>query len=95
LSSLPLPRPPGIPDNWIEKPTRTPGGIEYINPNNPNDRVRIMPGDPNNRYPSQRHPYVIDQSGGFRDVDGNLIRGLAPGETREAHIPYERFRFRR
>src|SRR5258707_1158459 len=26
------PRPKGIPDNWVEKPTRTPGGKEYINP---------------------------------------------------------------
>jgi hypothetical protein len=90
-----LPRPEGIPDHWIEKPTETPGGKVYINPDDPNDRVRVMPGNPSSRYPSQQKPYVIDQSGGFRDVDGNLISGPAPGQTPDAHIPYERFRFRR
>ena len=90
-----LPKPAGIPDNWIERPTRTGDGMEYVNPSNPNDRVRVMPGNPNGRYLNQRRPYVIDQSGWFRDVNGNPILGPAPGRTPEAHIPYERFRFRR
>jgi hypothetical protein len=65
-----LPKPQGIPDNWIEKSSDTPGGKEYINPNNPNDRVRVMPGNPSSKYPSQQRPYVIDQNGSFRNVDG-------------------------
>jgi hypothetical protein len=88
-----LPKPAGIPDNWIEKPTRIEGGMEYINPSNPNDRVRVMPGDPNSRNVCQRRPYVIDQNGSYRDVNGNSILGPAPGRTPEAHIPYELFRF--
>ncbi len=73
-----LPKPDGIPDNWIERDTDTHGGREYINPDNPNDRVRVMPGDPHSLYPSQRQPYVIDQHGGYRDVNGNLIPGSGP-----------------
>jgi hypothetical protein len=90
-----LPRPTGIPDDWIEKPTDTSGGTEYINPDNPKDRVRVMPGNPSSQYPSQQKPYVIDQDGSYRDVNGNPIPGSAPSRTAEAHIPYERFKFRR
>jgi hypothetical protein len=90
-----LPKPEGIPDNWIEKPTIAAGGKEYINPDNPNDRVRVMPGNPNSEYPNQRRPYVIDQNGSFRDMDGNPIPGATPGRTPEAHIPFELFEFRR
>jgi hypothetical protein len=90
-----LPKPEGIPDNWIEKPSQKGGGKEYINPENPNDRVRVMPGDPSSPNESQRRPYVTDQNGGFRDVNGNPIPGARPGHTREAHIPYDRFKFRR
>ena len=91
----PLPKPQGIPDNWIERPTRKKGGTTYINPDNRNDLVRVMPGDPNSRYLWQRGPYVIDQNGGYRDVNGNPIGGANPGRTPEAHIPYDHFRFRR
>ena len=90
-----LPKPAGIPDNWIQKPTRVPGGREYINPSNPNDRVRVMPGDPNSPNPQQREPYVVDQNGGFRDVNGALIPGPRPGRAAAAHIPYDLFRFQR
>ncbi|HTT81317.1 MAG TPA: hypothetical protein VMF86_16720 [Stellaceae bacterium] len=90
-----LPKPEGIPDNWIQRPTRTGGGMEYVNPRNPNDRVRVMPGNPNSRYANQRRPYVVDQCGGYRDVNGNPVRGRSPGRAPEAHIPYQSFTFRR
>jgi hypothetical protein len=54
-----------------------------------------MPGDPDSPHPMQRAPYVIDQNGGYRDVNGNLIGGRRPGATAVAHIPYDLFRFRR
>ena len=54
-----------------------------------------MPGDPSSQYQNQQKPYVIDQNGGYRDVNGNPIPGSAPARTLEAHIPYERFKFRR
>lgn len=90
-----LPKPEGIPDNWIEKPTIAPGGTEYINPDNPNDRVRVMPGNPDSAYPNQRRPYVVDQNGSFRDAAGNPVSGPAPGRMPQAHIPFELFKFRR
>ena len=88
-------KPAGIPDNWIEKPSKKGGGTEYVNPDDPNDRVRVMPGDRNSPYPHQREPYVIDQKGGFRDVNGNPIPGPKPRATPEAHIPYKDFQFSR
>ena len=89
------PKPDGIPDDWIEKPTDTPGGTQWVNPDNPNDRVRVMPGNPDSPYPQQQGPYVVDQNGGYRDVNGNPIPGSRPGSTPEAHIPYDDFKFRR
>jgi hypothetical protein len=90
-----LPKPPGIPDNWVIKPARKEGGTIYINPDNSNELVRVMPGDPNSRFPWRCTPYVVDQNGGYRDVNGNPIGGGNPGRTAEAHIPYDDFRFRR
>jgi len=54
-----------------------------------------MPGDPASPFESQRKPYVIDQKGGFRDVDGKPIPGDKPGASPEAHIPYDQFQFQR
>ena len=88
-------RPEGIPDDWIVTPTKGEGGTEYINPQNANDRVRVMPGNPESGLPAQQKPYVKDQNGGFRDVNGGPIRGSNPGDSPEAHIPYNQFKFRR
>ena len=90
-----LPKPAGIPDNWNEQPSEKRGGKVYINPNNPNDRARVMPGAPDSPPPRQQRPYVIDQNGGYRDLNGDLIPGPNPGRKPEAHIPLDVFRFRR
>jgi hypothetical protein len=90
-----LPKPQGIPDDWLIKPSRKGGGTEYINPHNPNDRVRVMPGSPTNLNPNQQRPYVLDQNGGYRDVDGNRVPGPNPRLRPKAHIPYELFKFQR
>ena len=89
------PKPDRVPPDWITKPTKKNDGTEYINPENDNDRIRVMQGNPNSPYPEQQVPYVRDQKGGFRDVNGNPIRGPDPGRTPDAHIPYDQFRFRR
>jgi len=88
-------RPPGIPDNWVTRPTNKNGGMQYINPDNPNDRVRVMPGNPDSPNPWQQNPYVVDQNGSFLDVNGNAIGGTNPGGSQEAHIPYQNYKFRR
>lgn len=88
-------KPEGIPDHWIEVPSRKSGGTIWFNPDNPNQRVRVMPGDPNSPYPHRQYPYVVHQDGSFRDVEGRSISGPKPRETPEAHIPAGDFRFRR
>jgi hypothetical protein len=88
-------KPAGIPNDWVEKPTRKKGGAQWFDPNNSNNVVRSMPADPNSPYSHQQVPYTIDQDGSFRDVDGNVILGSDPGSTPDAHIPTKDFKFKR
>lgn len=84
-------QPTGIPENWQTKPTRTSGGVKYYDPFNPGNSVRIMPGNPNSPYPNSQAPYVRWQVNGQPlDAQGNV---LPSGETPEAHIPLQSFRF--
>ncbi len=70
--------------------------MEYINPENPNDRVRVMPGNPNSPHLSQQQPYVKDQTWGrFVDKEGKPIEGEDPGHSPKAHIPYPDYTHRR
>src|SRR6185437_1219103 len=77
-------KPAGIPDNWIERPSRKLGGKVYINPINRNDCVRVMPANLASRYPTQRQPYVIDQTAdtGTSTAIPSLVRGPATGPRR-------------
>ena len=88
-------RPEWIPENWIAKPSRSGNGIKYLNPDNPNDNIRIMPGNPNSRFPSQRKPYVKRQkNGALVDSNGNRVldtRENPSNESIESHIPYEEY----
>ncbi len=91
----PVLKPAGIPDHWIERPSRKKGGMKWSDPNNGNNAVRSMPGDPDSPFPHQQIPYIKDQNGDFRDVDGNPIGGPDPGKSPEAHIPASSFKFKR
>ena len=85
-----IPKPKGIPDDYVIKPSKKGGGTQYVNPNNPHDRVRAMPGNPKSPNPSQQTPYVKRQvDGKFLDKDGNVV----PGDSPEAHIPFDQFNF--
>ncbi|MEM9686248.1 MAG: RHS repeat-associated core domain-containing protein [Bacteroidota bacterium] len=78
-----------IPAGWKVKKADGNGIIIY-NPKQPRQRVRIMQADPNSPYPTQRVPYVIDQSrtsGQFIDVNRKPVLGLKPNESPDAHIP--------
>jgi RHS repeat-associated protein len=82
----------GIPDNWIAKASKKSGGIRYMNPNNPNDWVRIMPGNPSAPNPVQRVNYVKrSYKGSHIDKFGNK---LPSGKVPEAHIPLSEFKFK-
>lgn len=83
-------RPGGIPPHWKPRPTRKGGGTTYVNPANPHDLVRVMPGNPNSPNPAQRSPYVKRMKDGTAyDVRGRPVDARSP----EAHIPVDDFRF--
>lgn len=90
-------RPEGIPEGWRIRPTDSGGGVQYYNPANPNQNVRVMQGNPNSPYPNSQAPYVRQQNAGgtYLRQDGTpspLPRGgLRDGD---AHIPLDQFIFR-
>lgn len=88
-------KPDGIPDNWVEQPTRDGSGREWINPENSHDRIRSMPGDPASPNPAQRQPYVRDVKDGNKwlDVDGNRIEGQEGRNSPSTHVPTQDYKF--
>jgi len=54
-----------------------------------------MPADPDSPNLHQRVPYIVDQNGGFMDVNGQPIGGADPKLKPEAHIPGSDFIFKR
>jgi hypothetical protein len=82
-------RPDGIPDGWKARPTRSGGGVEYYNPKNPNEHVRVMQGNPNSPYPNSQRPYVRqrDSSGSYLDGNGNRV----PKKSPDGHIPLDQY----
>jgi hypothetical protein len=84
----------GIPKDWRVIMSDKGGGVTYINPNNPNDRIRVMPGNPDGQYPHQRRPYVVGQSwGAYVNRDGRPLGGADPRRHPDAHIPYDAYVF--
>ncbi len=85
-----------IPDDWIpvaSKAMKKEGklqGIEYIHPDDKEIRIRVMPGDPNAKYPNSRNPYVR-QTVNNKDFDrhGNVV----DRQSGESHIPLEEYKF--
>jgi RHS repeat-associated protein len=87
--------PKGIPKGWRIRPTKGKGGVEYYNPRNPNESVRIMQGNPQSEYPSSQRPYARqrDASGTHLRADGS--RSPVPGgKEADAHIPLDKFKVR-
>ena len=85
-----LPKPKGVPDHWTKKTTKKNNGDAYINPKNPHERVRVMPGNPLSSNPFQQNPYVVyQQNGKAFDIYGNLLDTDDPA----VHIPYDDFDF--
>jgi RHS repeat-associated protein len=84
-------RPEGVPDNWTAQPTKKGDGTEYVNPENPHDRVRDMPGNPNSPNPAQQQPYVKWQKNGQPlDKNGAPVDKDDPA----SHIPRKDFKFK-
>ncbi|MCG8449056.1 MAG: hypothetical protein MI725_05690, partial [Pirellulales bacterium] len=87
-------RPEGIPDGWRIRPTKGKGGVEYYNPKNPNESVRVMQGNPNSPYPNSQGPYVRqrDASGTYLRSDGTPST-LPKGGLKDpdAHVPLQNY----
>ena len=81
---------PDIPKNWRIKPTKGQGGTRYVDPSNPGNSVRVMPGNPRSPYANSRRPYVRWQKNGQAlDRNGRPVSK----NSQEAHIPLDEFRF--
>ncbi len=81
-------RPKGIPENFRVQLSDKGGGIRYIDPCNPHNEIRVMPGKPHSPLPYQQKPYVVQKRDGKAlDRYGNLINKNHP----EAHIPVDEF----
>jgi RHS repeat-associated protein len=85
-------RPFGIPEDYIQSPAKKGSGVQYTDPNNNHNYVRVMSGNPNSSNPAQQNPYVKDmRSGRALDSNGNVVHQDSP----EAHIPVNNYRYRR
>jgi hypothetical protein len=84
-------RPKGIPENYLIKISDNGDGMKYINPQNTNEYVRVMPGKPYSPNPMQQKPYINwrGKDGLSKDKFGNKVHN----KSEEAHIPLEEFEF--
>lgn len=81
-------RPKGVPVTWIAQPTRSGGGTRFVDPSNPHNSVRVMPGNPNSPFPNSQRPYVRHiRDGNSLDIEGKVVSKTSP----DAHIPLEEF----
>lgn len=46
------------PKGWITKPSGKGGGVKFVDPKNPHNQIRQMPGNPNSSFPAQQNPYI-------------------------------------
>jgi RHS repeat-associated protein len=81
-------RPKGVPEGWRIRGTKGEGGVRYIDPQNPHNSVRVMPGTPSSPYPNSQNPYVRwHRDGQSLGVNGSPV----PKNSPEAHIPLDEF----
>lgn len=86
-----LPKPKGIPENYLVMISDKGAGMKYVHPQDAGTYVRIMPGKPHSSFPYQQKPYVNQRVHGKSvDKHGNLVLNDAP----DAHIHIEEFIFR-
>ncbi len=65
--------------------------MKYVHPNDEGTYIRIMPGKPHSKNPSQQKPYVNHRINGKSfDKHGNIVAN----RSEEAHIPLEEYIYR-
>ncbi|NGX46044.1 MAG: hypothetical protein K940chlam2_01226 [Chlamydiae bacterium] len=92
-----FPRPKGIPEGWATQISKNGGGMRYqlgaldkVGDMTLKVEVRVMPGNPSAKWPSQRRPYAKHSvDGKYLDKYGNTV----PKEAAEAHIPLDEYNF--
>lgn len=86
-----FPRPKGIPQNWTVKISRNGGGMRYVSSANEQFEVRIMPGNPDAKWPSQKQPYVVHKTDcGWLSKEGIIYQS---NQSPEIHIPLKEYDF--
>ncbi len=87
------PRPAGIPQNCHIQLSERGGGMIYLKKGttlNQYFHVRVMPGNPKAKYPSQRQPYVVQRRA---DKAVGIHRQLVERNSELAHIPIKEYQF--
>ena len=73
MGGVELPRPLGIPDNFLVSISKEGGGLIYSHPTIPQLNIRVMPAKPFSSNLSQQRPYCVIQRGDkFYDKFGNF-----------------------
>ena len=89
--------PEGIPGSWRIRGTQGEGGIQYYNPRNPNENIRIMQGDSASKFQNSQVPYARQQNaaGTYLRQDGTPSPSPRGGRfDPDAHIPLDQFKAR-
>jgi RHS repeat-associated protein len=77
-----------IPSDWTFKPSNRGGGYALSDPNNPNNNIRVMPGNPKSSNPAQQNPYVKYQIDGTNyDQNGRPVAN----DSEASHIPFSAY----
>ena len=83
----------GMPKKWkvkVTKPQKENQGLEFVHPDRPDRRVRIMPGNPDIKYENSQKPYVrVKEKGSYYGKNGEVV----PENSAESHIPLDEFDF--
>lgn len=83
-------RPKNIPKDWVKSSTKK-DGVQYTDPKDPGNYVRIERADPRSSQPGQRYDYVRWQKNGRAlDKNGNAVKA----KSLESHVPIEDFNFK-
>lgn len=78
-----------VPKGWVKQSSKKGGGVEFVDPKNPHNRIRQMPGNPKSPNPAQQKPYIkVMKDGKFYDAKGNPLKS---GDLPDAHIPLNQF----
>lgn len=86
----------GIPKNWTMKKSKKDGGIRFSDPENQNNNIRVMPGNPKSKYKNSQVPYVKEvKEGALVDKKDNKIPsdGQNQNKSPESHIPASEYHY--